>query len=95
MTTPKKTPATAETPTAPADAVTAVTTTEARPEETPTVTVPAAVVGPTLSVDVDPVTVVLAHHLRIDGTEYKPGDEVLVNPDFARHLRTQGYANRA
>lgn len=52
------------------------------------------VVGPALRPGVDPITVTLAHHHTIDGTDYPPGAEILVSPDYARSLRIQGYISR-
>lgn len=67
-------------------------TAEARPTRKP---VPAPeVVGPALAVGVDPVTVRLSHHHTIDGTDYPPGTELLVSPDYAQRLRAQGYVSR-
>lgn len=85
-TTPKKTTAaTAE------DSAAAVTeTAEARPARKPARTL----VGPAPLAGVDPVTVTLSHHLNIGGTDYQPGAEILVSPDYARRLRTQGYVSR-
>ncbi|WP_147987774.1 hypothetical protein [Streptomyces sp. t39] len=62
-------------------------------ESTETITAPAApalpvpvpaVVGPAPRPGVVPVRVRLSHHLGIDGTDYKPGAEILVSPDYAR-----------
>ncbi|MEU6755983.1 hypothetical protein [Streptomyces sp. NPDC046685] len=70
------------------------TVTAAPLETTPTPVVAAAVVGPALVGDAVPQTVVLSHHLRIGGTDYAPGDKILVSPDYARRLRAQGYTAR-
>ncbi|MFJ4880066.1 hypothetical protein ACIP93_33330 [Streptomyces sp. NPDC088745] len=53
------------------------------------------VVGPALGAGVEPVTVTLSHHHTIDGTDYPPGAELLVSPDYAYRLRLQGYVTRA
>jgi hypothetical protein len=52
------------------------------------------VVGPPLGEGQEPVTVALSHHLRIDGTDYTPGAEITVSPDYARRLRGQGFTAR-
>ncbi|MGP4046814.1 DUF7210 family protein [Streptomyces sp. 2A115] len=52
------------------------------------------VVGPALPAGVDPVTVTLAHHHTIDGTDYPPGAKLLVSPDYAQRLHGQGYATQ-
>ncbi|MFJ2745313.1 hypothetical protein ACIO3O_37280 [Streptomyces sp. NPDC087440] len=39
-------------------------------------------------------TVVLSHHLRINGVDCPPGTSVQVSPDYARRLRMQGYTAR-
>ncbi|MGW0033087.1 DUF7210 family protein [Streptomyces sp. NPDC003314] len=49
-------------------------------------------VGPALDPDVEPVRIRLTHHHEIDGTTYAPGDELLVDPEYAARLRAQGYA---
>ncbi|MER6616267.1 hypothetical protein [Streptomyces xantholiticus] len=79
----KKTTATAETATPPQTA-----------RKTPPP--PAPVVGPAASTagTAEPETIVLSHHLRIDGTEYPPGSTIRVWPDYARRLRSQGYVAR-
>ncbi|MGV9509288.1 hypothetical protein ACWDQZ_27185 [Streptomyces tendae] len=87
-TTPKKAPARADEPTE-AETVTA----EARPKRT-TTTIAPAVVGPAPLTGVEPVKVRLSHHLGIGGNDYQPGTEILVSPDYARRLRTQGYVAR-
>ncbi|MFI7299252.1 hypothetical protein ACWCY6_17490 [Streptomyces sp. 900105755] len=65
--------------------------TGARPEHTAS---RAPVVGPPLGEGQEPVTVTLSHHLRIDGTDYTPGAEIIVSPDYARRLRGQGFTAR-
>jgi hypothetical protein len=50
------------------------------------------VVGPALSAGVEPVSVTLAHHHTVDGTDYPPGAKLLVSPEYAQRLRGQGYA---
>lgn len=87
-TTTKKAPARADEPTE-----TETATAEARPRRTPTTTTP-AVVGPAPLAGVEPVKVRLSHHLGIGGNDYPPGAEILVSPDYARRLRTQGYVSR-
>lgn len=67
-------------------------TTEARPERTARIR--PTVVGPPLGEGQAPVTVTLSHHLRIDGTDYTPGAEITVSPDYARRLRGQGFTAR-
>ncbi|MER5222846.1 DUF7210 family protein [Streptomyces flaveus] len=67
-------------------------TAEARPERA-TRRAP-AVVGPPLGEGQEPVTVTLSHHHRIDGTDYTPGAEITVSPDYARGLRGQGFVAR-
>ncbi|MFI1532045.1 hypothetical protein [Streptomyces griseus] len=84
-TTSKRTPATAATPD------------EAAPENRPdtlTKTTTPAVVGPPLGVDEAPAQVTLSQHLRIDGTDYTPGDVIHVCNDYARRLRDNGYVRR-
>lgn len=49
-------------------------------------------VGPVLNPAVEPVTVTLTHHHEIDGVAYSPGDELLVDPEYAARLQAQGYA---
>ncbi|MEU0427111.1 hypothetical protein ABZ235_26495 [Streptomyces canus] len=53
-----------------------------------------AIVGPPLGEGQEPVNVTLSHHLRIDGTDYTPGAEITVSPDYARRLRGQGFTAR-
>lgn len=67
-------------------------TVQARPARRPAAA--PAVVGPALPAGTDPVTVTLAHHHTVDGTDYPPGTELLVSPDYAHRLRAQGYASR-
>ncbi|WP_146046163.1 DUF7210 family protein [Streptomyces cahuitamycinicus] len=85
-TTTKKT--TAVTAEASAEAVTTTVTAEAKPEQ-------AAIVGPALATGAQPETVVLSHHLCIDGVDYTPGESIRVSPDYARRLRAQGYVARS
>lgn len=54
----------------------------------------AAVVGPPLGHGQTPETVTLSHHLRIGGTDYAPGAQIFVSPDYARRLRAQGFIAR-
>ncbi|MFM9697898.1 hypothetical protein [Streptomyces europaeiscabiei] len=51
-------------------------------------------VGSPLGEGQEPVTVTLSHHLRIDGTDFTPGAEITVSPDYARRLRGQGFTAR-
>ncbi|MGW7090103.1 hypothetical protein ACWGH2_42340 [Streptomyces sp. NPDC054871] len=53
-----------------------------------------AVLGPELRGGQKPQTVTFAHHLRIQGSDFKPGDTALVSPDYARQLRANGYVAR-
>ncbi|MFI5859232.1 hypothetical protein [Streptomyces parvulus] len=65
------------------------TTTEtAAAEETKTV------VGPALRHGQSPEEVTFAHHLRIAGRDYQPGQKAFVSPDYARQLRGNGYIAR-
>ncbi|MEU3200903.1 hypothetical protein [Streptomyces sp. NPDC006996] len=66
--------------------------TETRPEH-PAHREP-TLVGPPLGEGQEPVTVTLSHHLRIDGTDFTPGAEITVSPDYARRLRGQGFTAR-
>ncbi|MGY4934911.1 hypothetical protein ACWD7T_28130 [Streptomyces sp. 900116325] len=86
-TTPKK-PATAAAVESASEAVTDTDTAEPTPRRAP------AVVGPPLGHGQTPETVALSHHLRIGGTEYVPGAQILVSPDYARRLRGQGFIAR-
>ncbi|MET9528116.1 hypothetical protein [Streptomyces coeruleorubidus] len=52
------------------------------------------VVGPPLRHGQTPEQVSFAHHLRIDGRDYRPGESALVSPDYARQLRSNGYIAR-
>lgn len=52
------------------------------------------VVGPVPPLGVEPVTVTLAHHHTVDGTDYPPGATLLVSPEYAQRLRGQGYATQ-
>lgn len=74
---------------------TTTTTATSSTVETETKTSPSAaqLVG-TMPADVEPVPVVLSHHLRIEGTDYAPGSKIRISPDFARRLRAQGYIAR-
>lgn len=51
----------------------------------------ACLVGPTLNPAVEPASIRLTHHHEIDGVTYAPGDELLVDPEYAARLRAQGY----
>ncbi|MER6232585.1 hypothetical protein ACFUC2_05315 [[Kitasatospora] papulosa] len=66
--------------------------------ETTTDTAPAeenkAVVGPPLRHGQAPEEVTFAHHLRISGRDYGPGQKAYVSPDYARQLRGNGYIAR-
>ncbi|MFE4575730.1 DUF7210 family protein [Streptomyces chartreusis] len=53
------------------------------------------VVGPALPAGAEPISVTLAHHHTIDGTDYPPSAKLLVSPDYAQRLRAQGYATPA
>ncbi|MEU6460338.1 hypothetical protein [Streptomyces sp. NPDC046976] len=55
---------------------------------------PAVVGPPLLSEDEKPVALTLSHHLRIGSTDYAPGAEIRVSPDYARRLRGQGFVAR-
>lgn len=72
------------------DAVTETTT----PRQQATATAAPTVVGPPLAIGAEPQTIVLSHHLRIAGSDYEPGARILVSPDYARRLRSQGYTAR-
>ncbi|MFI6142328.1 hypothetical protein ACIBCC_29575 [Streptomyces griseus] len=85
-TTSKRTPATAATPDEAAP--------ENRPDPLTKTTTTPAVVGPALGVDEAPAQVTLSQHLRIDGTDYTPGDVIHVCNDYARRLRDNGYVRR-
>ncbi|MEU9781509.1 hypothetical protein AB0H92_11130 [Streptomyces phaeochromogenes] len=52
------------------------------------------VVGSPLPLNVEPVTVTLVHHHTVDGTDYPPGAKLLVSPEYAQRLRSQGYATQ-
>ncbi|MFK0279549.1 hypothetical protein ACIQVL_03610 [Streptomyces sp. NPDC090499] len=71
-----------------------VTETAAAPPAPKTPAPAPEVVGPALRPGVEPVSVTLSHHHTIDGTDYPPGAELLVAPDYANHLRAQGYVSR-
>ncbi|MCD9904631.1 hypothetical protein LUR56_40165 [Streptomyces sp. MT29] len=62
------------------------------PETTSDRTAP--VVGPPLPPGQTAETVTLSHHLRIGGTDYIPGAQIHVSPDYARRLRGQGFTAR-
>ncbi|MFJ5121961.1 hypothetical protein [Kitasatospora sp. NPDC088548] len=68
--------------------------------KTPTTTEPAApaagppFVGPPLQHGQEAEPIRLAHHLAIDRADYLPGTDLLVSPDYARQLRTNGYVAR-
>ncbi|PRH78862.1 hypothetical protein C6N75_12715 [Streptomyces solincola] len=64
------------------------TTAETAIEETKTV------VGPALRHGQTPEEVTFAHHLRIAGRDYQPGQKAFVSPDYARQLRGNGYIAR-
>ncbi|MGA5135230.1 hypothetical protein ACPCTO_36185 [Streptomyces olivoreticuli] len=66
------------------------TTDETQPTEAPA----PQVVGPPLRQGQTAERVALAHHLRICGRDYRPGDTVHVSPDYARQLRRSGYIAR-
>ncbi|WP_404949144.1 hypothetical protein HFP70_35770 [Streptomyces sp. ARC14] len=80
MTNTRKTPATTATEPETAVAVPAV--------ETP------KVVGPPLRPGQQPGKVTFAHHLRIAGHDFRPGESALLSPDYARQLRGNGYLAR-
>ncbi|MFD4933419.1 hypothetical protein [Streptomyces virginiae] len=63
--------------------------------ETETTTAPEPVLGPPLREGQNPEKVTFAHHLRIAGRDYRPGDSALLSPDYARQLRGNGYLARA
>jgi len=50
--------------------------------------------GPPLTHGQTAQQVTLSHHLAIDGTDYLPGSRLLVSPDYAQRLRSNGYAAR-
>lgn len=74
-----------------AEESTQAVTTEARPENTRRAP---ALVGPPLGEGQQSVTVILSHHLRIDGVDFTPGAQINVSPDYARRLRGQGFTAR-
>ncbi|NGO67893.1 hypothetical protein [Streptomyces boncukensis] len=39
-------------------------------------------------------SIVLSHHLNIEGTDHPPGSKIWVSADYARRLRRQGYIAR-
>ncbi|MFD3815113.1 hypothetical protein ACFWRZ_08605 [Streptomyces rubiginosohelvolus] len=65
-------------------------------EPTPGTTAPAAetVLGPALRPGQKPQKVTFAHHLRIQGHDFAPGDVATMSPDYARQLRANGYLAR-
>ncbi|MEU1221241.1 hypothetical protein [Streptomyces microflavus] len=75
---------------------TPATTTATEPEAA--ATAPAAdaptVVGPQLRPGQQPEKVTFAHHLRIAGHDFRPGENALLSPDYARQLRGNGYLAR-
>ncbi|MFN1193377.1 hypothetical protein ACK03K_34500 [[Kitasatospora] papulosa] len=85
---------TAKKSTAPAQESAQATVETAEPQLAPTSARAAAIVGPAPAAGGTPVPVTLSHHLNIDGTDYRPGAEILVSPDYARRLRSQGYLSR-
>lgn len=52
------------------------------------------VVGPALRHGQAPEEVTFAHHLRIAGRNYQPGQKAFLSPDYARQLRGNGYIAR-
>ncbi|WP_433860148.1 hypothetical protein [Streptomyces kronopolitis] len=78
-TTARKTAATAPEPEAPTTIADAATET---------------VLGPALRAGQKPQKVTFAHHLRIQGQDFKPGDTANLSPDYARQLRANGYVAR-
>lgn len=52
------------------------------------------VVGPPLRPGQEPEKITFAHHLRIGGRDYQPGQSAHVSPDYARQLRSNGYIAR-
>lgn len=73
-------------------------TTAATDTEPATDTVPVeekrTVVGTPLRHGQRPEEVTFAHHLRIAGRDYSPGQKAYVSPDYARQLRGNGYIAR-
>ncbi|MFD7763562.1 hypothetical protein [Streptomyces microflavus] len=57
-------------------------------------TTPEAVLGPPLRPGQQPQKVTFAHHLRIQGRDFAPGESASVSPDYARQLRSSGYLAR-
>lgn len=52
------------------------------------------VVGPALRHGQTAEEITFAHHLRIAGRDYQPGQKAFVSPDYARQLRGNGYIAR-
>jgi hypothetical protein len=67
--------------------------TATKPDSTPPPT-PEPVLGPPLRPGQEPERVTFAHHLRIEGRDYRPGDRALLSPEYARQLRSSGYLAR-
>ncbi|MER7759468.1 hypothetical protein [Streptomyces sp. NPDC097619] len=70
------------------------TTTPPTDSENAPVTASEQVIGPPLRDGQTPEKVAFAHHLRIGGRDYMPGDSALVSPEYARQLRGSGYLAR-
>ncbi|MER5482646.1 hypothetical protein ABT024_05430 [Streptomyces sp. NPDC002812] len=64
-------------------------------DSAPTDTAPETVTGPPLRPGQEAEHVTFAHHLRIGGIEFRPGDTAYVSPDYSRQLRRSGYIARA
>ncbi|WP_030372338.1 hypothetical protein [Streptomyces rimosus] len=74
---------------------TAATTTEPETTATPAPeTNTPTVIGPPLHHGQKPEKVVFAHHLRIAGRDFRPGESAHISPDYARQLRGSGYLAR-
>ncbi|MFI9052526.1 hypothetical protein [Streptomyces sp. NPDC053427] len=67
---------------------------EPEAETTATDNTTEAVLGPELRAGQKPQRVTFAHHLRIQGRDFKPGDTASLSPDYARQLRANGYLAR-
>ncbi|MFB8026020.1 MULTISPECIES: hypothetical protein [unclassified Streptomyces] len=52
------------------------------------------VLGPPLRAGQTAEKVTFAHHLRIAGRDFQPGDTATLSPDYARQLRSNGYIAR-
>ncbi|MFC8537978.1 hypothetical protein ACFUJY_29260 [Streptomyces sp. NPDC057249] len=70
-------------------------------DDTTTASVPATitaetktVIGPPLQHGETPEEITFAHHLRIGGRDFRPGQKAHVSPDYARQLRGNGYIAR-